>query len=134
MDHAHIQSYRDLTAWRKSILLVVEVYRVSRKLPGDERFGLTAQLRRAAVSVGSSIAEGHGSSHRNTFLRHLAIARGSLMEVESLLHVAECLDYVRSGDTATSRQLLDETSRLVTALKRALANSTRPDPGAPRNP
>ena len=134
MEHSRIQSYRDLTAWKKSILLIVEIYRITRKLPDDERFGLIPQLRRAAVSVSSNIAEGHGSTHRKTFLRHLAIARGSLMETESLLYVAECLNQLSSEDLATSTKLIDEISRLITSLRRALARSQRPEPAALRRP
>lgn len=132
MEHSRIQSYRDLTAWRKSIAVAVEIYRVTRKLPDDERFGLVPQLRRAAVSISSNIAEGHGSSYRRTFLRHLSVARGSLMEIESILHVTEHLGQLAPADLADSRRLLDDTSRLITALRRALSRSPNPDPSNAR--
>jgi len=128
VEHSRIQSYRDLRAWRKSVAVAVEIYRVTRKLPADERFGLIPQLRRAAVSISSNIGEGHGSSYRKTYLRHLSVARGSLMEVESVLHVTEHLEQLAPADLADSRRLLDETSRLITALKRSLSpRKTKPD-------
>lgn len=129
MEHSRIQSYSDLTAWRKSVAVAVEIYRLTRKLPADERFGLVPQLRRAAVSISSNIAEGHGSSYRKTYLRHLSDARGSLMEVESVIHVTEHLKLLAPADLTDSRRLLDETSRLITALKRSLSPRKRkPDP------
>lgn len=124
MEHTPIQSYRDLTAWKKSVELVVEVYSISRSLPSDERFALGAQIRRAAVSVSANIAEGHGSSHRGTYLRHLAIARGSLKETECLVELADRLGMLRSDDLIQARCYCDDTSRLLTALIRALSRST----------
>lgn len=128
MEHVPIQSYRDLTAWRKSVELVVEIYRVSRLLPEVERFGLVTQLRRAAVSIAANIAEGHGSSHRKTFLRHLTIARGSLMETECLLELVVRLELVREHDLGVARIWCDDVSRLLTSLIRAVLRSKGPSP------
>ncbi|MDQ3994303.1 MAG: four helix bundle protein [Actinomycetota bacterium] len=72
-----IESYRDLIVWKKAIALVFEIYGLSRRFPADERFGLTAQLRRAAISIPSNIAEGHGRHHhRAEYRRFLSMARG----------------------------------------------------------
>ena len=77
-------SYRDLDVWKVSILLIAEAYRVTAKLPPDERFGLTAQIRRSAVSIACNIAEGYGRATRGEYLNQLSVARGSLNELETL--------------------------------------------------
>ena len=84
---AMFKSYRDLDIWKRSLLHVTDVYRITRKLPFDERFGLTSQMRRAAVSISCNIAEGYGRSTRGEYLNHLSIARGSLFAVEALCAV-----------------------------------------------
>src|SRR5688500_20391214 len=75
--------YRELIAWQKSMALVKKVYTLSSSFPKDERFGLTSQIRRAAVSVPSNVAEGQGRDSTREFIHHLSIAYGSLMEVET---------------------------------------------------
>lgn len=72
--------YSDLDVWKVSLLLIAETYRVTRKLPADERFGLTAQMRRASVSVGCNIAEGYGRATRGEYLNQLSVSRGSLTD------------------------------------------------------
>ncbi len=76
------QSFRELIVWRKSIDLTIDVYRLTRNFPPDERFGITAQVRRAVMSVSNNIAEGHGRATRGEFRNSLSIARGSANEVE----------------------------------------------------
>jgi four helix bundle protein len=80
-------SYRDLVIWRKSIRLVAVCYELCKSLPANEEFGLKSQIRRAAVSVATNIAEGHGRHHAKDFARFLSMARGSVKEVETLLIV-----------------------------------------------
>ena len=80
-----IDSFRDLPVWQVAMDLVTESYRLSRQLPDDERFGLTSQLRRAAVSVPANIAEGHGLSTTNGYINYPWIANGSLTELENAL-------------------------------------------------
>ena len=89
-----IQTYRDLTVWQKSMDLVAEIYRLTKLFPQEELFGLTSQIRRAAVSVPANIAEGYGRIHRKEYLHHLSIARGSLMEVETHLQIAVRLTFL----------------------------------------
>lgn len=91
---AIVRSYRDLLAWQKAVMLVELVYRMSARLPVDERFGLTSQLRRAAVSILSNIAEGHGRESTKEFTRFISIARGSLAELETQLEIALRLNMV----------------------------------------
>jgi four helix bundle protein len=111
-----IKSFRDLIVWQKAMSFVVEVYRVTASFPGDERFGLTAQLRRSAVSVPSNIAEGHGRESTREFLNFLSVAYGSLNEAQTQIMIAERLAYL-SKEAAT--QILDlaaEVARLTNGL------------------
>jgi len=77
------ESYRELIAWQKAIRLVTEIYQATRQFPRDELYGLTSQLRRAAVSVPSNIAEGQARFSRKEFHHFLSQARGSLVEIET---------------------------------------------------
>ena len=81
-----VRSYKDLRVWKSALKLVGSVYKVTDRFPPEERFGLTSQLRRAAVSVVANIAEGNGRLHRAEYIHHLSIARGSLLEAEALLY------------------------------------------------
>ena len=77
------KAYRGLRAWQVAMDLLVETYRMTECLPGEERWNYRAQLRSAARSVPANIAEGYGRVHRGDYVRHLSIARGSLMELET---------------------------------------------------
>ncbi|MDB5296543.1 MAG: ribosomal protein [Phycisphaerales bacterium] len=89
------RNYRDLIAWQKGMDLVEEVYRATRLFPADEVYGLTSQIRRAAVSIPANVAEGQGRGGAAEFARFLRIAHGSLREVETHALIAERLLYVR---------------------------------------
>jgi four helix bundle protein len=115
-----IQSYRDLNVWKKSMNLVLEVYKLSRLFPKEEQFGLTSQIRRAAVSIPSNIAEGHGRIHIADYLRFLSISRGSLMEVETHLEIAVRLDYLTRHQITEAREISAEVGRILNGLIRAL--------------
>jgi four helix bundle protein len=95
-----------------------EVYQATRGMPAEERFGLTMQMRRAAVSVPSNIAEGHGRQSRPDYLRFLRVARGSLAELQTQLMLAENLEFLRVPPTLTA--LVAEEDRVLQALVRAL--------------
>jgi four helix bundle protein len=112
--------YRDLRVWNTAMALVLEVYRVTESFPNTERFGLTSQLRRAAVSVPSNIAEGHARSTRGEYKHFLSIARGSVAEVEVQLTLAEQLGYVQSPVVTSALDHCDAISRMITNLKRAV--------------
>ena len=100
--------------------LALEVYRVTRSFPPAERFGLTSQLRRAAVSVPSNIAEGHARTTRGEYKQFLSIARGSVAEVEVQLTLSEQLGYVQSPVIASALDQCNAISRMITNLKRSL--------------
>jgi four helix bundle protein len=100
--------------------LVVETYRVTRSFPSDERYGLTAQVRRAAVSVPSNIAEGRGRFGLGGFLYHLSVATGSLMELETQFLIAETLEYLKPEDAQLVLRRTAEARRLLAGMVRAL--------------
>ena len=122
-----LKSYRDLEVWKRSLVLVADVYRVTRKLPADERFGLTAQMRRASVSVTCNIAEGYGRATRGEYLNQLSVARGSLYEVEALCEVCQTLSLLQTQDLASVeenlKQMRSMLRRLVEALRRRKGTS-----------
>ena len=113
-------NYRDLRVWNAAISLVVEIYGITDTFPRTERFGLTSQLRRAAVAVPSNIAEGRARTTRGEYKNALSVARGSVAEVEVQLTLAERLGYVQSSMLANAFDLCDAISRMLTNLKRAL--------------
>ncbi len=112
--------YRKLRVWNRAISLTLEVYRITEHFPHAERFGLTSQLRRAAVSVASNIAEGHARTTRGEYKHFLSIARGSVVEIEVQLTLAEQLGYVQSPTITSALDHCDAVSRMITIMKRAL--------------
>src|SRR5205814_6833569 len=100
-------SFRDLEVWQEAMLLVEDVYRLSRNFPADERFGLTAQLRRAAISIPSNIGEGGRRKRRKVHLNHLDIALGSQAEVDVQLELARRLSYIKAADHRTIVERVD---------------------------
>jgi len=103
------RSYRDLLVWQKSMKFVQEVYAASATFPREEMYGLTSQVRRAAVSIPSSIAEGHGRRSQREFSQFLRISRGSIMEVETQLQIAASLGFISERH---SDQLLKQSEEL----------------------
>jgi len=101
--------------------IVVEIYRVTRAFPAEERFGLIAQLRRAAVAIPSNIAEGRNRLGPAEFRRFVSIARGSVAEVETQLAVAVALGFVGVAEIASLSSRLDELSKMLFGLYRRLA-------------
>jgi four helix bundle protein len=116
-----IRSYRDLEVWQVAMQLVVEVYSISQHFPKEERFGLTAQLRRAAISIVANIAEGHGRGSRAEYRHFASVARGSVTEVSAELDVAEALQYATGAALQPARRYSDSISRMLTTLRRSLA-------------
>jgi len=114
------QSYRELIAWQKAMDWVERVYRATYGWPKEDLYGLSSQLRRAAVSVPANVAEGQGRDSAKDFLRHVTIADGSLHEIETLLLVAQRLDYFDASTCETLLRQAAEVGRLLHGLKRAL--------------
>jgi four helix bundle protein len=114
------QSYKDLIAWQKAMKFVRDIYQATRAFPAEETYGLTTQLRRAAISIPSNIAEGQARYSRREFCRFLAIARGSLAEIETQIAIAKDLDYLRP---ACSDLLLSQTAELGRILNGLIAST-----------
>ena len=89
-----VKSYQDLLVWQKSIKLTTRVYALTKRFPKDEMYGLSSQLRRAAVSIPSNVAEGHARQHNKEFKQFLHIALGSVAEVDTQLFIARELGYI----------------------------------------
>ena len=115
-----IRSYRDLVVWQRAMELVIESYRLSRMLPKTEVYGLASQIQRAAVSVPANIAEGHGREHLGDYIRHLSVATGSVMELETHLLIALRLSYLKDADIKPALALSSEVSRMLSALTKKL--------------
>ena len=115
-----IKGFRDLIVWQKAMNFVVEVYRVTGPFPSDERFGLTSQLRRCAVSIPSNIAEGHGRKGTREFLSFLSIAYGSLNEAQTQVLIAERLGFVTAEASARLMEMAAEIARLLNGLRNSL--------------
>jgi four helix bundle protein len=110
------RSFRNLDVWQESMTLVEDIYRVSKAFPADERFGLTAQLRRAAVSVPSNIAEGARRKRRRAFLHHLDIALGSQGEVDVQLEIADRLGYCSGTQVVALQERVARIGRMLNGL------------------
>ena len=110
------QTFRDLIAWQQAKALARQVYEVTRRFPDEERFGLVIQLRRAAVSIPSNIAEGRGRGTKKDFAHFLMQARGSLYEVETQIELANELHYINELDTARLLEVCNELSRVLNGL------------------
>ena len=115
------ETFRDLIAWQKARALARGIYNVTKGCPKEEQFGLVAQLRRAAVSIASNIAEGKGRGTKRDFCHFLMQARGSLYELETQVVLANDLEYFEDGEV---QQLLDACDELGRVLN-GLINSTR---------
>jgi len=118
--------YDELVAWQKSRELVVRVYRLSTGWPDAEKFGLTSQARRSAVSVMSNIAEGSGRGSSTDFHRFLRIAYGSLMELESQLYVALDLGYLDEAAHGSAFEACSEVGKILNGLMRSLRTASEP--------
>ena len=115
-----IHSFRDLVVWQKGMDLVTEIYRLSKKFPKDELFGLTSQIRRAAVSIPSNIAEGRGKSSKGEFQQFLHHSMGSLAEVETQVIIAQNLGYLNAAETEPVMKIIAEVGRLLNGLLTSL--------------
>lgn len=109
-------THRDLTVWKKSILLVKEFYLKSNSFPAEERYGLTSQMRRAAVSIPSNIAEGYARKSDKDLLRFLSIALGSASEFETQLIISHDIDYLTDTDFDKMHNLVIEILKMLISL------------------
>jgi four helix bundle protein len=115
-----VKNYRELIVWQKAMDLVEGVYKSSRDFPREEVYALTSQIRRAAVSIPSNIAEGQGRKSTSEFLHHLSIAHGSLREVETQTLIAHRLHYLAQATTDDVMNSAAEVGRLLNGLMASL--------------
>ena len=115
-----VQHYRELKVWQVAMNLAEQCYLATKGYPKEEMFGLTSQVRRAAVSIPANIAEGQGRQHTKEFLNHLSIARGSLMEVETHLLLSQRVGLLNQTTLDSLLAMSDEISRMLSGLRRAL--------------
>jgi four helix bundle protein len=111
-----IESHRDLLVWQKGMDLVEVIYRITQKLPSHEQFGLVSQLRKAAVSIPSNIAEGYGRHSSGSYRQFLSISRGSLLELETQIELCVRLGYLSQSDTSSILADITELSKMLTSL------------------
>jgi len=123
-DQVKLRSYRDLQVWQKSYATSLSVYRLTRRFPPDELYGLVSQMRRAAISVPSNIAEGYGRHTSAEFLRSLRIAYGSNCELETQTMLACDLGLMNAEESAELRQSIKEIELMLSSLMRTVRRRT----------
>lgn len=124
MQTTKILSYRDLHVWQKSKDFVAKLYTITRTFPKDEQFGLVSQMRRAAVSIPSNIAEGRGRRSRKDFIQFLYMASGSLAELETQLDIAKNLGFINDVSYNDSVASLKEIGRMLSGMIEKLKAGT----------
>jgi len=111
-----IKTYRDLIVWQKSMLLVKEVYELTKKYPPDELYGLTSQTRRASVSIPTNIAEGRTRNTKKDFRHFLVVAYSSGAELETEIEIAKMLNYAKPDDYKETDGLLLEVMKMLNSM------------------
>ena len=127
-----MQSVRELKIWQKAMDLVETCYKFSATLPADERFGLTSQIRRAATSVPANIAEGFGRWNTREFGRYLAIACGSVRELETHVIIAQRLGFAPQGSAEQVLRATDELASMLFRMRERVMNNTGASESAKR--
>ncbi len=119
------RNFKKIKAWQFADELAVLIYEKSKCFPKDEIYGLISQLKRAAVSIPNNIAEGASREHKKEYLHFLYIARGSIAEVEYLLHLSKRLKYLKYNDFEKLESLRDEAAKILNGLIKAVAKETK---------
>jgi four helix bundle protein len=115
-----MKSYRDLIVWQKSMNLVTLIYNLVLELPENEKYGLTPQIKRSAISIPSNIAEGYGRNYRKDYSRFLQIARGSLFENQTQIEIAVNLDFIKVENLKEIKELSIEIEKMLNSLIKKL--------------
>ena len=115
-----LQTFRDLEVWKVAMDLAEECYKATKRFPKEEMFGMTSQIRRAAASIPANIAEGQGRQSTKEFLNFLSIARGSLMEVQTHLLLAQRVGLLSAADLDPLLSLCERISQMISRLRQAL--------------
>ena len=117
-----LKNYTELKVWQKAYQLCLEIYKVTKDFPREERYGLTAQIRRAAVSIPSNIAEGYGRRTLGEYIQSLTIAYGSICELETQVLLSNDLTYIKEENFDKLQRNIKEIERMLKALIRSLEN------------
>jgi four helix bundle protein len=115
-----LRNYKELKVWQKSYQLCLEIYRITRGFPGEEKYGLISQIRRAAVSVPSNIAEGYGRKTTREYIRSLYLAYGSNCELETQILLSSDLGYMKAQEKEGLQGNIGEVERMLKALIKSL--------------
>ncbi len=121
-----VRSFKDLLVWQKSMRLVKLIYHLCCEFPDGERFGLTTQLQRAAVSIPANIAEGNSRGSRRDYARFVSISMGSLAETETYVLLAIELGFIDRDHALPSLELMDEIGRMLNTLRKRLLLKSSP--------
>ena len=116
----NINSFRDLNVWQESMLLVEDVYGLTKLFPREERFGLTMQARRTAISIPANVAEGFRRWRRQAYCNHISIALGSQGELETQLEIAIRLKFVTASRAAATVERIEQVGKMLSGLLRSL--------------
>jgi four helix bundle protein len=117
-----LKNYKELKVWQKAYQLCLEVYKMTKGFPKEERYGLTSQIRRSAVSVPSNIAEGYGRKTTPEYIRSLYFAYGSNCELETQISLSGDLGYVKTQEKEMLQRSIGEVERMLKALIKSLEN------------
>ena len=115
-----LKNYKELKVWQRSYQLCLDIYKITKGFPKEERYGLTSQIRRAAVSVPSNIAEGYGRKTTPEYIRFLYIAYGSNCELETQILLSGDLGYIETGKLEILKEGIGEVERMLKALIKSL--------------
>ena len=133
-----MQNYKELDVWQKAVRLATELYGLTAHFPDTERYGLIAQIRRAATSVPANIAEGRGRGSTGEYVQFLLIARGSLMELETHLIIAQNLGYLSRALFEPAQRRIEDIAKMLNRLvgslrsRRSGSGVANPEPRIPK--
>jgi four helix bundle protein len=117
-----METHKNLLVWQKSMAFVTELYKLTRKYPKDEQYGLINQLRRAAVSIPSNIAEGCARRNTKQYIQFLYVSLGSASEIETQVIISYNLEYVSNNEEQNMLEMLEEIIRMLVGLIKSLSN------------
>jgi four helix bundle protein len=120
-----LKNYKELNVWKKAYQLCLDIYKITRDFPRDERFGLTSQIRRAAVSVPSNIAEGYGRKTKGEYVQALYVAYGSNCELETQILLSGDLGYAAGEMFEKVQEAIGDVERMLKALIKSLESKPR---------
>jgi four helix bundle protein len=120
-----VENYKDLDVWKKAVTFTTELYKLTSRFPGTERYGLASQIRRATTSIAANIAEGWGRGSTGEYIQFLTVARGSLMELETHLIVASNLHFLNPEESRAISQPLEDIGKILNRLIGALRTRKR---------